>query len=81
MSLQPNAIGGFSVLRYGGGQAGILRTWGKIILSSAATFGYTHFRSPAWKLTCADSSWYEGESLFEGLCVEYWDGDSDGGNT
>jgi len=33
--------GGYAVLKYGGGQAGILRTWGKYIASSAATFGYT----------------------------------------
>lgn len=32
--------GGYTVIRYGGGQAGILRTWGKYVASSAATFGY-----------------------------------------
>jgi hypothetical protein len=32
--------GGYAVLKFGGGQAGILRTWGKYIATSAATFGY-----------------------------------------
>ena len=47
-------IGGYTVLRYGGGQAGILRTWGKYIASSAATFGYRFLRS----MLIADSLWY-----------------------
>ena len=47
-------IGGYTVLRYGGGQAGVLRTWGKYIVSSAATFGYLLHELG---LTL-DSSWY-----------------------
>jgi len=46
--------GGYTVLRYGGGQAGILRTWGKYVASSAATFGYL----PAPIELTKDSSWY-----------------------
>ena len=47
--------GGYAVLKYGGGQAGILRTWGKYIATSAATFGYSN---SSCCVDFLDSLWY-----------------------
>jgi hypothetical protein len=52
-------IGGYAVLKFGGGQAGILRTWGKYIATSAATFGYPPLRHETFQANGIDFSWYE----------------------